>query len=214
MGRKITEQHIKNKLIELCVTGRKNDPVSSLSYIYNQVKQQIPLEHRLITRIVPKWLIVGVKESLKEEPKKPETKLPTLGEMIDKIISQIVVEITEKIETLATALRSHILEGKTIPFEELRVSEEPSKKLVKIALFGLLPNQQNELNDEFKGLVRLSYPKVRDFSKISPDYIILSRFNNHSIIDQSRRRLGRDKVFYLDGGVQSIKDKIMELVIV
>lgn len=233
-----TPDEWREKLIELCAVRRVNDVYSHLSAIYNNAKEQIPKEYRLKSLATPKWLVEGVAERLRKEKEnqrqeqvKPVivVKPPTLGEMVAKVIegfaTQIETRITETVmsklmvlETLIRAGGSKDEKGESekstddFDVQEKNEKYEAGKTRKKVAIFGLLNNQKNELENEFKDYLRLAFPKDVDILKISPDGVIITKFcHSHTMCDKARRKFGRDMVFYCDGGIQSIKDKLTEI---
>jgi hypothetical protein len=97
------------------------------------------------------------------------------------------------------------------------VAEQPKPESLRICIIGLLPDQQREVETKTANVSRPV--KLRFYKSDTPrqelpnivDYIIVSRFVNHAWWDKAKATLPTDCIFFIDGGIQSIVQKIYDL---
>lgn len=96
-----------------------------------------------------------------------------------------------------------------------QVSKNIVRRLPKVALCGLMPNQANEIRKEFSSFFDLVFvgadektTRLKDVS-VNADFVVLdTKFISHQHQEQVRKHKGLHMV---NGGVSAIKDKLVEL---
>lgn len=95
--------------------------------------------------------------------------------------------------------------------------EQPKEEALRIVIIGLLPNQQHEVESRVQNIARPLKLRFYD-SQNGPqdlpqivDYAICARFINHTWWNKAKNALPADCVFFIDGGVQAVVQKIYDL---
>lgn len=95
--------------------------------------------------------------------------------------------------------------------------KQPAEDPVRICIVGVLPAQRHEIEAKTAAITRPLKLKFYDANHEGQpfpalvDYIIVTRFVSHKWTDKAKAALPGDCVFFLDGGLQEIVNKIYGL---
>ena len=235
----------KQKLVELVFTMRQNDLESSLLAIVNRAQEQLPAERRRTIPSIKAidWLPIELKKRMDAVKNRAAMSERAAQSARDSKSHQI--ELQEKLQNLVEVTKNKTLETTPVenlalellarmlgPMEEIRrqlsgferriarLEEQPEpvaaeKRILRILLVGLLPDQVNNVRARFREAV-----DVRALDKDDPcrgipvvDAAVLNtKFISHSMQQDIQRAYnGHGKVFFVNGGLSAVIERIEKL---
>lgn len=214
------------------------DPSPHLIQLINKAQEKVLPPHRqravsainafpgLVERITAKVveLTSSTPEIVRVEVPQVPKEVPLAEVLAGVSLAQLVTLIAERFESrfdrIESLLSRGAVEAPSKPAQVHRphvpVTEaEPRKRKVRIAVIGLLPSQFTTVQERSRTAdVDLSYVN-RDQSAtavpVSTDYVIVSKWVSHRWWEAARKQLPTDRVFFIDGGITQIIQKVFDL---
>lgn len=201
-----------------------NNPGESLPAAYNATKECLPKSRRRVIKSSSNFddsIIPMIKSHMiPDKAKVPEVKLIEKVVNIPYKISDIPTEELQTeihrrqfepiIDTITNKVISKILSS--LPKIKSNISNpKPDKKhLKKILIVGLLPEQQNEISKEFKGIYDLRYVKdesihqIKSIASNCDEIILMTKFIGHRHQDAAK---SSGVIYsYCNGAVSELKE--------
>lgn len=166
----------------------------------------------------PEIIVVERKVVVKE--------LPDYGKISTVTLARILLERLGNLEEAEANLLKFTtsLEQKRLQESQYdrRLDTRPPQQQVqeealRICIVGLLPAQQHEVEERTKNVskpIRLRFydseTRTQDFPS-HVDYIIAGRFVRHGWWEKAKQTLPNDCIFFLEGGITAIVQKIFDL---
>lgn len=161
-----------------------------------------------------KDLFIAATEAVLEIPVIVERPAPPRPVDWDKELDQL--PLPKLLEIVGRKL-GNVLEGfrniQTINNYAAKPKEELSApRAVRVAIFGFLPGQENEIRERYSGPFELRFMGKQDKDiPVTADWIIVTKHSGHSAWDRIRAQAGSDRVVFNDGGITGCLTLLKEL---
>lgn len=161
--------------------------------------------------------IIVIEKLVKVEPDylniPTSTLLRLLGEriLIQEQFEQRFRQMEDMIEAKRLAERTHRPELGPLP-----PPEPEREKKVRIVIIGLLDGQQNEVEERCANTPKPVKLRFYDTDRNAGgdgvvDYAILTKHTNHQWWDRMKSMLPSDRVFFVDGGIGGVVQKVYDI---
>ena len=151
-----------------------------------------------------------------EQPAAPPDPMEVLRSLpIEIVIGHCVSRLSGQFEALLQLLAkggtvSNV--GPSVPLPFQTEARPPKARKLRIAVVGLLPDQQQAVRNRLNGDVDLYFSKDRSDTGIPPsaDAVIVQRHTRHADYHKAIAEKGRDRVAFVSGGISAVVAKVKE----
>lgn len=155
-----------------------------------------------------------------------QKELPDYGQIPTVTLARVLLERLANLEEVQANL-FHLQQS----FERKKANEQtydrrmetrppasqPKPEAMRVCVIGLLPDQQRVVLDKVAGISRplkITFLEANNQGRELPhilDYIICARFIHHAWYEKAKAAMPKDTVFFIDGGVGEVIQKIYDL---
>jgi hypothetical protein len=166
---------------------------------------------------LPEILVIEKKVIVKEQPDYGRIPTSTLARiLIERLVHLEETEAALLNMTKAFEAKRQLEIAYDRSLDPRPLAAQPKQEPLRITIIGLLPNQVNEIQARTAQVARPVKFQFLETNKNQPisdyaDFVICSKFVNHKWTEKARSILPHDCVFFMDGGVESIIQKVYDL---